>query len=63
MQRLFAIGTHIEAIGDNHDPIEIRARLAARVRELNQTIELIRTTVFNPAPSVRSSDLGTPPIG
>lgn len=51
IQRLFAIGMRIEAIGQNADPREIHDKLAARVSDLHQTIDLIRTTVFNPAPA------------
>ena len=52
IQRLFAIGMRIEAIGQTSDPREIQDKLAARVSDLHQTIDLIRTTVFNPAPAV-----------
>jgi DNA-binding response OmpR family regulator len=57
IQRLFAIGMHIEAIGQSSDPREIHDMLAARVSDLNQTIDLIRATVFNPA-SADGSETG-----
>jgi len=48
IQRLFAIGIQIEGAAQSHDARLIHDRLATQVRDLNETIELIRTTVFNP---------------
>ena len=58
IQRLFAIGIQIEGAAQSHDVDLIRDRLAARVRDLNETIDLIRTTVFNPP-----RDSSDPPSG
>jgi CheY-like chemotaxis protein len=46
IQRLFAIGMQLEALRQLADSDQLRTRIDGRVNDLNETIELIRSTIF-----------------